>query len=144
MAAKDIFHNAVRTALEKEHWQITDDPLVIRFGGVDLQIDLGAEQVVAAERDGAKIAVEIKSFIGSSVISDFHGALGQFLNYRVALEAQEPDRILYLAVPRETFLTFFHLPFTQAVVQQYQVRLIIYDAIQEVIVQWISSPPIDS
>jgi len=138
MAAKDIFHKVVKAALIKEKWLITDDPLVIQFGGVDLRIDLGAEKVVAAEKDGKKIAVEIKSFLGPSVISDFHVALGQFLNYRLALETQEPDRELYLAVPGETYTTFFHLPFAQLAIQRYQLMLIVYDVKREEIIQWIS------
>jgi hypothetical protein len=44
-------------------------------------IDLGAEKLIAAEKDGSYIAVEVKSFLQSSVLSDFHTALGQFLNY---------------------------------------------------------------
>ncbi|NEQ41981.1 MAG: hypothetical protein F6K40_39695 [Okeania sp. SIO3I5] len=63
MAAKDIFHDAVKNALIKENWVITDDPLYLEFGGVDLYVDLGAERIVGAEKDGRKIAVEIKSFI---------------------------------------------------------------------------------
>jgi hypothetical protein len=31
MSAKDIFHNTVKIALEKENWQITDDPLYLRL-----------------------------------------------------------------------------------------------------------------
>jgi len=76
MPAKDIFHDAVRKGLEKEDWVITDDPLRIRSGRVDMQIDLGAERLIAAERGNEKIAVEIKSFIGSSNIFEFHTALG--------------------------------------------------------------------
>lgn len=138
MAAKDKFHRAVKTALIKNQWVVTSDPLLIQFGGVDLQIDLGAEKLVAAEKDGKKIAVEIKSFLGPSMISDFHVALGQFLNYRLALEAQEPERTLYLAIPRETFSTFFHLPFAQLTMQRYQLKLIVYEAEREEIIQWIS------
>jgi len=63
MSAKDVFHNAVKNALQKEGWLITDDPLFIRFGGINIYIDLGAEKVIAAEKDGQKIAVEIKSFL---------------------------------------------------------------------------------
>ncbi len=137
MSARDVFHQAVKNALTKEKWNVTDDPLVIQFGGVDLRIDLGAERLVAAEKDGERIAVEIKSFLGPSVISDFHGALGQFLNYRLALEAQESDRRLYLAIPEETFQTFFHLPFAQLAVQRYQLMLIVYNVVREEIIQWI-------
>lgn len=136
MAAKDLFHQAVKNALIKEQWDITNDPLVIQFGGVDMRIDLGAEKLVAAEKNGKKIAVEIKSFLGPSIISDFHNALGQFLNYRLALEAQEPERTLYLAVPEETYSSFFHLPFAQLAVQRYKLMLIVYNATKEEIIQW--------
>ena len=84
--AKDVFHYAVRRGLETEGWLITDDSLRIKTGGAEMEIDLGAERIIAAERGEAKIAVEIKSFIGTSNISDFHTAVGQFLNYQVALE----------------------------------------------------------
>lgn len=99
MSAKDKFHDVVKAALQKDGWQITHDPLVLRVQGIaDLYVDLGAENSIAADRQGEKIAVEIKSFIGTSTISEFHSAIGQFINYRYALELQEPERVLYLAV----------------------------------------------
>ena len=101
-----------------------------------LYIDLGAEQLIAAERDHTKIAIEIKSFIGTSTISEFHSAHGQFLDYRFALEEEEPDRTLYLAVPLKTYRTFFSLRFIQTVTQRSQIKLIVYDPEQEVITQW--------
>ncbi|SMH58526.1 XisH family protein [Synechococcus sp. 7002] len=77
MAAKDKFHEAVKTALIKENWTITHNPLNLKFGEYDqVQIDLGAEQVLGAEKDNQKIAVEIKSFLNDSALSDFHLALG--------------------------------------------------------------------
>ena len=48
--------------------------------------DFGAEKMIAAERGNQLIAVEIKSFVGPSVVREYHGALGQFLNYRMALD----------------------------------------------------------
>lgn len=78
MAAKDIFHDAVKNGLEKEEWLITNDPLKLEGGGVQMYVDLGAERILAAEKAGEKIAVEIKSFVGTSNISEFHTALGQF------------------------------------------------------------------
>ncbi|KAM3094071.1 element excision factor XisH family protein [Phormidesmis sp. 146-35] len=44
---------------------------------------------------------------------------------------------LVLAVPLETYRTFFQLEFTQIAIQQYQVLLVVYDPVIEVIVQWI-------
>ncbi len=46
MSAKDIFHDAVRKGLEKEGWLITDDPLRIEVGDVEMYVDLGAEQLL--------------------------------------------------------------------------------------------------
>ncbi|MDD1414232.1 XisH family protein [Dolichospermum sp. ST_con] len=136
MPAKDIFHDAVRIGLEKEGWVITDDPLKIEVGDVEMYIDLGAEQVLAAEREGEKIAVEIKSFIGTSNISQFHQAIGQFFNYHLALEEQQPERVLYLAVPSGIYYSFFQLQFIKTVVQRSQLKIMIYDPVQEVIVAW--------
>ncbi|UKO98992.1 XisH family protein [Nostoc sp. UHCC 0870] len=138
MPAKDIFHDAVRIGLEKEGWVITDDPLEIEIGGVEMYIDLGADQILAAEREENKIAVEIKSFVGSSNISQFHTAVGQCFNYQIALEAKEPERILYLAVPLGTYQSFFTLPFIQMVLQRSQLKIIVYDPVNEVIITWIN------
>lgn len=136
--AKDKFHNAVKNALIKDGWTITDDPLFLEFGGVDLYVDLGAEKMLAAQKDNQKIAVEVKSFLGYSVISEFHQALGQLLNYRLILKRQEPDRILYLAVPLDIYESFFKLEFTQTAISDYQLKIIIYHIDQEVITQWIN------
>jgi hypothetical protein len=136
--ARDIFHNVVRVALEKEGWKITDDPYRLRYGIADVYIDLAAEMAIAAEREGRKIAVEIKSFAGGSAISEFHTALGQFLNYRIALEvANELDRELYLAVPSDVQKDFLRFEPAKIVIDRYQVKLIIYDIKKEVITQWI-------
>ena len=56
MAARDVFHEMVKQALIQDGWCITDDPLRIRYGGVDTYIDLGAEKLIAAEKADQKIA----------------------------------------------------------------------------------------
>ena len=138
MSAKDRFHDAVRQGLEKEQWVITHDPLRVEFGEEDtVKIDLGAEQLLGAERAGEKIAVEVKSFLNDSALFDFHLALGQFLNYRLALEAVEPDRKLYLAIPLKAYSSFFKRELPKASIQHYCIKLIVYDPAKEVIVQWI-------
>jgi hypothetical protein len=137
MSARDVFHNVVKTALQKEGWQITHDPLSISFGGVDMSVDLGAEKLIAAEKGEQKIAVEIKSFLeSSSAISTFHMALGQFINYRFALKQEEPERILYLAIPINTYNSFFSLDFPQLIVEENKIKLIVYDIQKEIIVLW--------
>jgi hypothetical protein len=135
--AKDRFHNVVRTALEKDGWIITSDPYEINVDDVDFEIDLAAEQLLAAELEGQKIAVEVKSFISPSNVSEFHTALGQFLNYRDALEKIEPERQLFLAVRVPIYETFFQRKFIASAVERYQLRLVIYDVQQELIHQWL-------
>ncbi len=101
-----------------------------------MQIDLGAERLLAATKDAETIAVEIKSFVKPSNISEFHTAVGQYLNYRRALRAQEPNRVLYLAVPSQTYDEFFRLRFIQEGVEEYQIYLLIYDIEERSIVKW--------
>ncbi len=138
MAAKDIYHNLVKQALEQEGWIITADPLSFSFGEVNFQVDLGAERIIAAQKDNQKIAVEIKSFLNPSAVTDFYGALGQFLSYRLALEEIEPERLLYLAIPLETYKTFFQLTFPKIAIIKYELKLIIYNSEEGGITKWIS------
>ncbi len=73
MSAKDVFHEVVKIALQKDGWQITHDPLLFHVGGVKMSIDLPAQKLIAAERENEKIAVEVKSFLEkSSTISEFY------------------------------------------------------------------------
>lgn len=138
MSAKDVFHGVVKIALQKDGWQVTNDPLTISVGGVNLSIDLAAEKLIAAEREGQKIAVEVKSFLErSSAIFEFHTALGQFINYRGALRRLQPERVLYLAVPLTTYKTFFQLDFPKDMILENQLKMLVYDVEQEVIFKWI-------
>lgn len=134
---RDRFHDVVRVALEKEGWTVTADPYEITVDDVDFEIDLAAEQLLAAELGDRKIAVEIKSFISPSNVSEFHTALGQFLNYRDALQTIEPERQLFLAVRVPVYESFFQRRFIAAAVERYQLRLTIYDVQQEVIQRWL-------
>lgn len=136
MPAKDIFHNTVRLALEKDGWLITDDPLYIKVGGTEMYIDLAAERLIAAQKEGQKIAVEIKSFLGASELTEFHLAIGQFLNYRLALKQKLPDLVLYLAIPTDTYDTLFRRLFIQDAIAEYQIKLLVFDPKKQEIVLW--------
>lgn len=137
MATRDAFHHIVRIALQKDGWTVTHDPYPLPAGSLTLAIDLGAEQIIAADRGSQKIAVEIKSFLGQSRISEFYGALGQFITYRAALEIQEKERVLYLAVPSDIFGEFLVMPFIRSLIEQNHVFLLIYDIDQEAIERWL-------
>jgi hypothetical protein len=137
--AKDLFHEAVRTALENDGWTITHDPYIVLSDVLEVryEIDLGAEKTIAAYRGTEKIAVEVKSFVRSSAIYEFHGALGQYLNYLIGLEEVEPDRILYLAVPYTVYREYLTLEALQRSIERYGVKIIVYNAIEKKIVKWI-------
>ncbi|MGD1700817.1 XisH family protein [Dapis sp. BLCC M229] len=136
MSAKDIFHNTVRSALEKEGWIITHDPLFIKVEELDFFIDLAGEKFIGAEKDGLKIAVEIKSFIGASDLTSFYGALGQFLSYRSALRKKQPERVLYLAISQDIYSDFFSNQFIQELIAEHQLKLVIFEVMKEEIVLW--------
>jgi hypothetical protein len=136
MSAKDIFHNAVRLALEKDDWRITHDPLRIKTEDIELYVDLGAERILAAQKAGQQIAVEIKSFLGTSAVSEFYIALGQTLTYRRALKSEQPDRVLYLAISWDTYRDFFTRKLIQDVIAEHQIKLLIFDPVNKEVVLW--------
>jgi XisH protein len=137
MPARDIYHDTVRTALEKDGWTITDDPLCLTIGSRTVFVDLGAEKLFAAEKEGRKIAVEVKSFLSSSPVSDLEEALGQYILYSNILEEQEPERILYLAVSFTVFREIFSEEIGQLLLRRVNLRIIVFNQQKEEIVQWI-------
>jgi len=101
------------------------------------EIDFGAEPLIAAEKEGMMIAVEVKSFVGPSTINEFHKAVGQFNDYYVALEIKDPDRVLFLAIPRTIWLRFFQKPLIQKSLARIQAKIIVYNPSKNEIVEWI-------
>ncbi len=136
--AKDIYHYNVRTALEKDGWTITDDPLTLQFGSRSVFVDLGAKKLLAAEREGQRIAVEIKSFVGKSLVKDWENAIGQYSLYLKILSKREPDRALYLAITEEIYTSFFQEDIVQVVLEDRTIKIIVIDPIQEVVTRWIN------
>ena len=138
MSARDIYHEHVRDALDKDGWRITSDPLHLQWGAKDMYVDLAAEELVAAEKQGRKIAVEIKSFIGASELEDLKNAIGQFVIYRNVLKKTEPARELYLAIRQTTYEELFAEPIGTLLIENEGIRLLIFDPQQRTVVQWIS------
>lgn len=138
MPARDIYHTAVRNALVKDGWTITNDPLRLSWGGKDMYVDLGAEQLLAAAKDDRFIAVEIKSFVGASDMADLEKALGQYALYRAVLAEREPQRRLYLAVPQAVIRDIFEEPLGKLLLDKQLVQVIGFDPDTEEIVQWLT------
>ncbi len=53
--ARDIFHDDVRKALEADGWIITNDPFLLKAGGLSMEVDLAAEKVLAAEKESKRL-----------------------------------------------------------------------------------------
>ena len=137
MPARDTYHDQCKAALIKDGWVVTDDPLRLEYGGRKMYVDMGAEEVISAEKAGRKIAVEVKSFLGPSDINDLEGALGQFILYRSVIQKTEPDRQLYLAVPQLAFIGLFDEPVGRLLIEEAKLLLIVFDPQREEIKQWV-------
>ncbi len=140
MPARDAYCEPVCVALRRDGWTVTHDPLRLLVGDRDLFIDLGAERLLAAEREGQRIAVEIKSFLGPSEVADLQQALGQYVMYNEVLQRTEPDRALYLAVSDETRQSIFSEPLGVMFIESGFIKLLVFDPDREVIVEWIPRP----
>jgi hypothetical protein len=138
MPAKDIFHDCVKCALIKDGWTVTDDPLSLKIGKKDLFIDLAAEKMLIAEKENQKIAIEIKSFVGTSEVEDLKNALCQYVLYEKIIKHQLLERILYLAIRETTYNNLFSQEIGQILLEEKTLKLIIFDPEEEVITQWIN------
>ncbi len=134
--AKDLYHEHVREALIKDGWAITSDPYIIETEDVDYEVDLGAEKIIAAEKGQEKIAVEVKSFVGSSFVYEFHRVLGQFLNYSIGIDDFEGDRILFVAVPIKVYEESFHLSFVKKAIRRVKMKILVFDPATKSVVLW--------
>jgi XisH protein len=146
MSARDAFHEAVKQALDKDGWSNVM-PMTLKYGTTKLEIDLGAEQFFVAQRGTVLIAVEVKSFSSSSVVYEFHLAIGQYLNYRMVLQRLQPARIPYLAMPMEVYRKFFGAEFFQDSLAVHQINLILVEMESQGIALWlpkIENIPLDN
>lgn len=89
MSKRDVFHPVVKSALQKDGWVITADPLWIESGGINVAID-------------------------------------------------SPERDLFLAVPLNAYETFFQLPMPKGQIEEFQVKLLVYNPQKEIIALWKS------
>ncbi|MGB3238532.1 MAG: element excision factor XisH family protein [Geitlerinemataceae cyanobacterium] len=137
MTAKDVFHDVLKVALEKEGWKITHDPLVLDGAEPELSIDLAAEKCSEVSQETRKIAVSVKSFVRATSVLKYQLALVKFLNDRDILKRREGYRNLYLAVPIQNYRRFLQEESLRNSLNEAQVRTIVFDPIQGKIDRWI-------
>lgn len=104
--------------------------------GTERHVCLGAEELVAAEKGGRKIAIEIKSFVGASELEDMKNAVGQFVLYRNVLAKLESERKLFLAIRQATYEAVFEEPLGKLLIKNEDIRLLVFDPVKRVVVQW--------
>ncbi|MFM7277536.1 MAG: element excision factor XisH family protein [Microcystis aeruginosa] len=112
-------------------------PYKIKYKDAELFADLAAEKPMAAERNGRKIVVEIKSFLSPSPMRDFEIALGQYILYRNLISLTEPEYQIYLAIKDSIYENFFQRESIQAIVKINQLLLLVVEMEKEKILQWI-------
>lgn len=137
MSRRDGSHFSVRRALEKDDWTITSDPLTLFYEGVRLKADMGAERSFAAEKKGRKIAVEVKEFSNDSIVSELEKTVGQLQFYQWALDEQEPERELFMALSEAAYQEKLTKPLFQIAITRNKINLLIFDHVEEVILRWI-------
>src|SRR4051812_34774261 len=138
MTAKDLIHDAVRAALVKDGWTITDDPFTIEYEDVRVYADLAAERPASDRGAARRIVVEIKSFISPSPVFDLELAIGQYELYRCMLEFTGSDQALYLAVSSATHENVLDGPTVEAVLARLRIALLIVDVEKPEVAKWIS------
>lgn len=131
MPNRDKYHDVVIRALEKEGWRITSDPMTLYIPGQHLYVDL------RAEKDEQTILIEVKVFDGyPSPVNYLGKSLGQYLLYQVMLKLMRRNTPIYLAVPLSAYESILSKPLASHALQQLDAKIIVYDPISEVIVQW--------
>ncbi len=137
MPRLDAYHQTVKQSLINDGWTITHDPLTIKYKRLRWYADLGAQKTFAAEKGSQKIAVEVKVFGGGSFADDFEKAIGQYVIYRSLLKHTDPERDLFLAVEQIVWEDFFQRAAIKDIVEDQQIKLMIFDAETEEVVEWI-------
>jgi len=136
--ARDLIHFAIRRALEKDGWLVTDDPLTIVSERTRFYIDIGARKFLTAEKNQEKIAVEIKTLESRSILEPFYCALGKFCVYRKAIKDGGHDRKLYLGISETSHNRLTKIQIFAKIIEEFKVNLIIVDLETEKIITWIS------
>jgi len=135
--ARDFYHEAVKEALIKDGWLITHDPLTLlsrEEGG--LQTDLGAENIITAEKGITRIAVEVKSFTNPSIIHDFLLATGQYQGYSIVMRKKNIERTMYLAMPFYIHERLDDLQFFKDIVAELNLKFILFHPQHKTIQAW--------
>ncbi len=134
--AKDLYHDAVKTALMKEGWMIIDENYQLKPDPkLTFYVDVQAEKFVLAKKKTQVILVEVKSFISQSNTYELHSSIGQYLVYKTALEYLKFDKEIFLAVPISIYKSLFQRSFMQFLIEKYELKLLPFHPIKKEIIR---------
>ena len=128
MADDKVLPN-LKDALVKDGWQVKPKALLLRDTGYQFLID------VDAEKDGKRVAIEVKSWLSESFNQDWYMAFGQYLTYQGALHVEAPEYELYLAVPEDIYYKHFNT-FILSLVKANSVKIVIFDTNTNTVAAW--------
>jgi len=139
MVAKNKYQEHVKEALIKDDWTITHDPYIITLekGEEKYEMDLGSENLFAAQKGTQKIAIEVKCFLSESTMHDYHNALGQYLSCKLYLNRFETDRILFIAMPQLAYNLVSTKELAMQSMEELALKIFTFDIEKREIVQWI-------
>lgn len=135
---RDKIHYAVRRALEKDGWEILNDPYRLPLKNTIVRIDLEAGKMIEVGKGQKRILVEIKSLDYSSLLYSFYGAYGQYDFYREELEQQNINKRIYLATSMQVYEGMQNIPELISWLNRKKVNLLFVDLPKEKIVKWIT------
>ncbi len=137
MSAIDKCHDQVKRAIEKDGWQITNDPFTLLIPGKHLYVDLEAKRGTNGTREQI-IVVEVKCFSDPNrTTHDLYVAIGQYLIYRESLWFTKLPHSAFLAVPDNIFETVFD-KIIMGLVTKTEMQIIVVNLVEERIVRWIT------
>ena len=111
--------------------------MTFKIGKVQVQIDLGAERLIAAEKGEERIAIEIKTFGNVSFITALYEAIGKYIVYRNVLSLSQSDRTLFLAIPENIYNRFFDEKVIRKTIEDEKIKLVVYNQLTQTITQWV-------
>ena len=138
MPRKDQIHEAVKNALIKDGWTITDDPYRIVYEDTDVYADLRIVKKQNGDTLHRTLVIEIKGFTGDSPMHNLEGALGQYELYRIYLKNIAPEEKLYLAISDKVYREQFARPSFALIVMEKILPLLVIDTELEEVTQWIN------
>lgn len=134
MPAKDRYHDVVVRALRKAGWRILEEQVALSMPTRRVWIDIRASRGA----DNVAILVEVKGFERlASPVAYLAEVIGQCVLYQAILDYAEVNDALHLAVPAAALTGILGEEIGRQAIQRAQVRVILFDPVQEEIIGWI-------